>query len=393
MTGWPKTAIVSPAMPPAGSGQARVLGVLLAEASEGCVSLLTDDAVALAASGRGPKGSRYVRLPRVDLHPLLGRIPGMRRARARLWPSDPVATRAAQLRRLFQTDLPRVCVGCTASAIDLPASFLASRACGIPFIAYLFDDPVLQWPDPARRQEAGAWERQWAPHAAAVIAPNEVLAEDFGRRTGASVSIVRNPAADGAFGPDTSHRPFGDPVRLIYTGAVYHAQLDAILNLSAALRDVEFEARLDIYTGQDPSVLSAADPKFVRSHQHVEGSEVFRLQQAADILFLPLGFATGVPEVIRSAAPGKTAEYLASGRPILVHAPADSFVSRFFREHDCGLVVDMPEPARLTGALVRLRDEPMLRSRIVANAQRVARGFSAQESRRAFLDVLCRAAG
>jgi glycosyltransferase involved in cell wall biosynthesis len=370
-----------------------VLGVLLAGVPEGSILLLTDDAVAFAARRRGPKGARYIRLPSVGLHPLLARIPGLRGAWARFRLDDSVAKRAKHLRALFEVDRPRVCVGCTASPIDLPASYLASRACDIPFVAYLFDDPVQQWPDPYRRRAAVAWERQWAPDAAAVIAPNEVLAEDFGRRTGAPVSIVRNPAADEAFGPDTSQRPLGDPVRLVYTGAVYHAQFDAIRNLSAALRDVEFGARLDVYTGQNPSMLSGTDPRFVRTHAHVEGGEVFRLQQAADVLFLPLGFTTGVPELIRSAAPGKTAEYLASGRPILVHAPADSFVARFFREHDCGVVVDTPEPARLAGALARLRDDRSLRSRIVANAQRAAVGFSANESRRAFFDVLRLVAG
>ncbi len=369
-----------------------MLGVLLAEAPEGCISLLTDDAVAFAARRHGPEGARYVRLPRVGPNPLLARIPGLRRIRAQFRTGDPVAKRAKHLQVMFEADRPQVCVGCTASAIDLPASYLASRACEIPFIAYLFDDPVLQWPDPRLRQVARDWERQWAPRAAAVIVPNEVLAEDFGRRTGARVLIVRNPAADEAFGPDTSQRPFGDPVRLVYTGAVYHAQLDAIFNLNAALRDVEFRAELDVYTGQNPSVLSGSNPKLVRPHKHVEGAEVFRVQQAADILFLPLGFMTGVPEIIRSAAPGKTAEYLASGRPILVHAPADSFVARFFREHDCGVVVDTPEPARLISALTSLRGETNLRSRIVANAQRAAAGFSANESRRAFLDVLRRVA-
>jgi glycosyltransferase involved in cell wall biosynthesis len=364
---------------------------LLAPAPEGSIVLLTDDADALAARRRGPQGARYVRLPRVELPAFLDRVPGFRHVRARLPKGDPVAKRARQLRSLFEGDRPQVCIGCTASPIDLPAAYLASRACGIPFIAYLFDDPVLQWADPQRRQAAGEWERQWAPRAAAVIVPNEVLAEDFGRRAGVSVSIVRNPAADEAFAPDTSPLPFGDPVRLVYTGAVYHAQLDAILNLNVALQKIGFRAELDVYTGQNPSVLSGADPNFVHTRGHVEGTEVFRLQQAADILFLPLGFATGVPEIIRSAAPGKTAEYLASGRPILVHAPADSFVTRFFREHDCGVVVDTPEPNRLVSAVTSLRDDARLRSRVVANAQRAAVGFSAKEARRAFLDVLRRA--
>ncbi len=369
-----------------------MLGVLLAQVPEGRISLLTDDAAALASTAGGPSGARYLRLARVDLPSRLARVPGVARAWSRLRRSDPIVKRADHLQELFARDRPQVCIGCTGSVTDIPAAFVASRACNIPFVAYLFDDPVLQWIDPDRRRLAAEWERQWALRAAAVIAPNEVLAEDFTKRTGAAVSIVRNPAADGAFAPDTSARPLGAPVQLLYTGAVYQAQLDAVLNLTAALQHLPFAARLDVYTGQHPRVLAAANPRFLRTHAHVEGAEVFRLQQSADILFLPLGFATGMPEVVRSAAPGKTAEYLASGRPVLLHAPADSFVARFFREHDCGVVVDTPEPAGLVQAITRLRDDKDLRSRVVANAQRAARGFTADQSRRAFVDVLRRSA-
>jgi glycosyltransferase involved in cell wall biosynthesis len=73
----------------------------------------------------------------------------------------------------------------------------------------------------------------------------------------------------------------------------------------------------------------------------------------------------------------------------VVHAPAKSFVARYFREHDCGLVVSDREPAALAGALDRLRRDESLRARLSANAWRRAReDFDLAKARAAFTELL-----
>src|SRR5947209_17739116 len=89
-------------------------------------------------------------------------------------------------------------------------------------------------------------------------------------------------------------------------------------------------------------------------HPHVANGEMPGVQRDADVLFLALGFRTPYPEINITAAPGKVGEYLASGRPVLVHAPRGSFVSWYFREHECGLVVDEDDPRALARGLVKL---------------------------------------
>ena len=82
------------------------------------------------------------------------------------------------------------------------------------------------------------------------------------------------------------------------------------------------------------------------------------------------------------------AEYLASGRPVLVHAPRDSFVSWYFNRYECGLVVDRKDPAALSQAIWRLPDDADLR-RVGANAHTCAeRDFSLEVTRSAFLRLL-----
>ncbi len=113
------------------------------------------------------------------------------------------------------------------------------------------------------------------------------------------------------------------------------------------------------------------------------------MQRKADILFLPLGFDTPIPEVIRTASPGKMGEYLASGRPILVHAPADSFVSCYFREHGCGVVVDQSDPGMLSQAIHHILEDTRLRREMGERARaRAENDFSLATARTEFLKLL-----
>jgi glycosyltransferase involved in cell wall biosynthesis len=113
------------------------------------------------------------------------------------------------------------------------------------------------------------------------------------------------------------------------------------------------------------------------------------LQQRADVLFLPLALQSDYPELVRTAAPGKMAEYLAAGRPILVHAPPDSFLASYFRDHQCGIVVDRDDPAALAAALESILSDSALRARLRARAwQRAEADFDLGNARRQFAQAI-----
>jgi glycosyltransferase involved in cell wall biosynthesis len=124
-------------------------------------------------------------------------------------------------------------------------------------------------------------------------------------------------------------------------------------------------------------------------HPHIPQSEVPAVLRQADILFLPLAFRSPIPEVIRTSAPGKTGEYLSVRRPILVHAPGDSFVSWYFRDNRCGIVVDEEDPGALASAIARILDDETLRSEVSTHARRAAeRDYGIEHAREAFLGLM-----
>ena len=74
--------------------------------------------------------------------------------------------------------------------------------------------------------------------------------------------------------------------------------------------------------------------------------------------------------------PTKTIEYLASGRPILVHCPEHYFMARFFEKHGCGLVVSERSETAICDAIEKLRAQNPETQALRANALRAAQIFA-----------------
>lgn len=385
-----QVAVLSTSVPPANSGQARVLAQLLGDPTSTARPVwLTEnppggpEAAAALPLPRGPLlPARLCPRPLADLNRRAG-LAALVVARAR------AALRAAPGAAGF--------VGCSGSPFDLPAASLAARWARRPLVAWLFDDPVFQWaPDtgPGYRAFARWCERRWAPRAAAVIAPNETMAEDFAARHPGlrPAFVVRNPAADAAFGDaEGAGAPWPGTATILYTGSVYSAQADAMRNLVAALDGLE-GFRLVVHSAQSAAEIAAlgiAGPA-VEVRPALGHAATLEAQRRAEVLFLPLAFGAPIPEVIRSSAPAKASEYLASGRPALVHAPPGAFVGRMFGG-GAGLVVDAPDPAALRAALRRLRDGPGLRAALAAEAGRRAGEYRAVAARAALARALAAA--
>ena len=158
---------------------------------------------------------------------------------------------------------------------------------------------------------------------------------------------------------------------ILFAGAIYAANEDALQNLVVAVEALaDLPIQVDIYSDQRPAWLRAAGKDNRLSlHAAVPSSQVEEVLAAANVLFLPLTFDGPLREVIETAAPAKMSDYLALGRPILVHAPAASFVSKYFRVHDCGLVVDEDSPDGLASAVTALLENPNLRAELGEKAR------------------------
>ena len=388
-------ALVSYVLPPGDSSHAAVIHRLLRDLDPRQYCLVSSGNT---GAGPGRLAGMYHDLPPAPRLTRGYRF-GLRLLRERLNFSMGVIVRARAIARILRQEGCEAVVVCTGGneILDFPAAFLASRLTGARFYAYLLDQYGHMVANLLGKQVFARIEPWMLTRAAGVIAPNEVLRDDLRRRHHVDALVIHNicdlaeyagPAGADALEIEAAR---GVEKRIVYTGSVGPLHYDAFRNLLTAIAALgRPNIRLHVYTAQPVALLEAhgiRGPVVIHPPQPL--SAVPALQQQAHVLFLPLGFHTSNPDIVRTAAPGKIGEYLASGRPILVHAPPDSFVAGYFRDHQCGVVVDRSDPAALAAALEPLVDDAALRARLRSRAwERANADFDLVDARRQFAQLI-----
>jgi len=406
-----KFAILSNDLPASHSGQAVMLDYLLSCFSPDAYCLISTtpyppDAHAAAfyhlSAGQTILSPLLHRLPKVNsdkdtpvhraFRPLLKRYQRLRGDYLLEDDDRVLGDLTHQLRAILEREACDVLVACTGAPHEMLVAYRACQASGVAFVPYIFDYFGRKHVG-GLRSYALRYEGELLRGAAAIIVPNEFMAQEYARLYGVEGTIVRNPCRLS----DLDRLDDMPPVlpegtfNVVYTGSIYSAHYDAFQNLIAAVESLDrADVALHVFTAQLPLALRNAGLQGAcfHVHPHVDHDAVAAIQRQADVLFLPLAFDSPIPETINTSSPGKLGEYLSMGRPILVHAPRESFLSWYFREHDCGLVVDESDPAALAEALERLRIDADLRARLGASALKQAEEFDLETVGPRFRGVL-----
>ena len=383
-----KFAFVSHVLPPSWSGQAVVIYRLLK-------GLNPEDYCLVSQGDCDADASRDEYTQRLSAHHY--QLPPTFESR-RGFVNIPfnIFARARHIARIIRRERCEAVVACTGDFYYLPASYLASRLARVKFYPYIFDYYSQQWMETKPRRLAERFEPIMMKGAAGIIVPNEFMRDELKRRYRVEPTVIRNSCDLSLYESTNGSVVYHSgetrkDLKIVYTGAISAAQIDAIHNLIKAI-DVlgRGEVTLHIYTAQPQSaVAEALNNSRVIFHDHEPIDRIPDIQKRADILFLPLSFNSPYPEVIKTSAPGKIGDYLASRQPILVHAPANTFVSSYFRDHECGLVVDENQPDKLADAIKRLTTDTGLRNKLSENAWERARvDFSNSVSQARFKALL-----
>jgi len=391
-----KFALLSHVLPPSPSGQAVVLYRILSGIREDEYYLIHSR---IQSQGEGNKSNilhlqaQYYSLP---AEPTLSRPKyfGLGRIRNLINLFLQIYVRAKNIANIIRRESSTTAiVACSGDFADIPAGCLAGRMLGLPFYAYIFDDYVFQWTG-SQRGIAKLIAPFIFKHSAGIIGPNEFICEEYRRRYNVNSTLVRNPC-DKKELEKVPYQPWpteSGKIKIVYAGAVYHANFDCFRNLIRAMESLsEYNIELHIFTAQTQEQLETQgiQSKQVFIHSHVPYSDILEQQRKADILFLPLAFESPIPEVIRTSAPGKMGEYLASGRPVLAHVPANSFVAYYFKKWRCGWIADQNDPSHLAITIANLILDQESRITITRNAlQRAEIDFSPDIARDQLLKLM-----
>lgn len=259
---------------------------------------------------------------------------------------------------------------------SLLTAYVLHRLSGLPLLAYFCDlymEDRRSWLSRLAR-----WLQPRVFHAASrIIAVNEGMADLYRRRY--QVDPVCLPTCINTPVPDVRPMPPpGRPFVVAYSGNVNATRVGSLRALVQAIGGNP-AYRIRYFTPQNPGQLRSwgvwaenAQAEFIRDERELIGH-----LSACDALFMPLTFAVGENsrDQLATCFGIKSYEYFLSQRPILLHAPGDYFIARFYREWECGVVVSEPSAEALTSGLERLRDDEGLRLRLAGNALQAARQF------------------
>ena len=384
-----KFAIISPLLPPTNSGQPLVLYSLLKNFSPEDYCLISEADYSDNINGRHSEkklNCKYFCIKLFFKKYYLNRLMEKMILKFNfLLPEkflkNLIKKRVACIEKILVDEKCEVAIACTGSIFDPVATYYAAKNLGIKFIFYVFDMYSQQFIFQEGMAFTKKYEKILVNNSDKLILTNEFVCNEYLSDYGVKGVIIHNPVP-----LELKKEPVNfknsvfnsNDIEIFYAGSIYAAHYDAFRNLVGALKKIN-KGKSRLITSQREFVLRIKGIKGPVIYEKIKSqSEVFELQRKTDILFLPLAFNSPYPKLINNSSPGKMGEYLASGKPVLVHAPKDSFLSWYFREYNCGIVADKADPDYLAKKIGEIIDDNDLREEIVNNALKCAdRDFSA----------------
>jgi hypothetical protein len=154
-------------------------------------------------------------------------------------------------------------------------------------------------------------------------------------------------------------------------------------NLEATRRVIDAlfatkEYQISVYTPVPPLLLRARgiDTSKIHRIDYVAENEVIKRLNEADLLVLTHGLEGGLSDIeYQTIFPTRTVWLLLAARPLLVHAPRNSFLAEYIRERGCGIVVDTPSEEAIQAAAKALTSDESLARSVTTQAAEAAKMF------------------
>jgi len=279
----------------------------------------------------------------------------------------------------------------------LISSYLLHKKTKLPLYLFMFDLYKGNFfPFPGALL-AGIFEPKLFSVAEKIVVTNEGTKEFYVRRYGAWVSdkivVIHNAAFGGAYDALASEYDPKPPYTILFTGRIYWPQIGALKNLVKAVEAMnDPEIKLKFYCPNPKEYLQRIGLDSPKIEWSVAApKEMPAIQSKADILFLPLSWGTKSQMIIDTATPGKLTDYLAAGRPMLVHAPASSTLVAYARKRMFATIVDTENIQALQNAIRSILNNVAASRKMIQNARSTFNeNHEATSNAKRFLALLAR---
>ncbi|MER7442044.1 glycosyl transferase family 1 [Micromonospora avicenniae] len=251
--------------------------------------------------------------------------------------------------------------------------------CQVPVVPHFMDDwpsviytngELLGW---GRRATAARMESVIS-RAGSGLCISEPMAEEYRHRYGIPFAAFMNCVEEDAFtrqpGSNGAKADPGKYVEFVYVGGLHLGRWAPLARIGAAmagLRSSLPQPRLTVHAPERDLLRyggAFADLPAVRLSQPVASSGVPAVLQTADVLVHVESFAPALARYTRLSLSTKIPQYLAAGRPVLAHGPAELASMRHLRTAGAGWIVGEDDQELLSDAIRGLRGDPALRQRL-----------------------------
>jgi glycosyltransferase involved in cell wall biosynthesis len=360
--------VVTESFPPRPGGSSTVMSNLLA-----CF----DPASFTVATGANTRGGATETLPGMRVHRLVSSPAQLPYRVRRWWHSRQLDGLSGRLLRLVKRERPAVIVGVYPDLHFLRAAREVAREASIPWAVYLHDTMAESEASGPNAAAAAELQEHVFAEASEILVMSRGIADLYWRKYGLECTPVEHiyPEPSGSGAPEA-------PLPQVFWGGSFHTiNSRALARVSRAVQRAGRTLLLTTHqTGAQLASIGVTGAH-VRTAFFSRRSDYLRAVRSQGVLLLALDGpdeSTMHPEELATIFPTKTPEYLAAGRPILVHCPEHYFLARFIREHGCGLVVSDRSAEALAAAIERLLSCPEEARSMVAAARGAVSIFGAE---------------
>lgn len=253
----------------------------------------------------------------------------------------------------------------------------------IPVVIHMMDD----WP--ATIASCGPLNRLWKSRinrelrtlfnrADLCLSISDTMSEEYQERYGLKFIPFHNPIDVTRFVvvPDNGISASGS-IRILYLGRIGTANHNSLLRFARIVSTFQYNdytLEFHIYTKDTEHTISKKIRKLHNSFvwPAVDHDKVPGLMTMFDLLLLPLDFSSSGQRFSRLSMPTKASEYMISGTPMIVFAPASSAISRFCSLNQCGHCITTSNREQLKKELIHLVSDSGYRRKIGIRARELA---------------------
>lgn len=279
--------------------------------------------------------------------------------------------KALRIRKIFRFNAIFVC---WPTHWHLEFAFRLSKLLKLPLYVYMHD----MWADNRktviRRSLASLFEKRILKHAKMVYAITEEAAAHFEKKYDVVCkklehSLDWNSVKNkNRFLKKREHENFN----IVHLGGIYSMMnQDSVIRINDAVQLMP-KAHMWVHLQErdDLSELGLIGERLTK--KPLKKEEVIEHLEKADIVCLPLSFDSWAKTEINTVFPTRCLEFFICGRPILVHAPKESFLAKDARKKGWGFVIDTPNVKAISDAIEKLLSDESLQRNLVAAAWKEA---------------------